>query len=914
MDSFPIDARFKYSWRSYQERVLSELEEHLDDNHLHIVAAPGSGKTVLGLEVVRRLNRPTIILSPTITIRNQWVDRFVNLFLQVDTKPDWISTDIKNPGFLTVITYQALHSALTGEKEEEKEEFYEEENEEPIPIKNDEPDTNLKVDITDILKKKGIKTIVVDEAHHLRTEWWKSLIKLKDSIEKPRIVALTATPPYDVEPVEWYKYIELCGPIDSEISVPELVKEGNLCPHQDYVYLSMPSKEEEKRIKEFRENVDKIFNELCNNYFFIQSIEQHPWIKWTEPNIEKILEKPDYFSSMLIFLNHAGKELPKEFFEILGISKKRIPKLTYEWMEILLTEMLYNDIENYYDYPENNEEIKKHLSRIGAIERRKIILRNTKEINKILASSITKLDSIIDIVKLEQKNLRDKLRLVILTDYIRKSEMPKSSDDVKSLNRIGVVPIFEKIRREKNIDIKLGILSGTLVIIPRESTDLLKRIANENNIAASKIKIRTLQHDEKFVEVELMGADRQKIVRVITSVFSQGGITVLVGTKALLGEGWDAPSINSIILASFVGSYMLSNQMRGRAIRTQAGNPNKTSNIWHLVCVEPEKLFDTQKEKMGDKTTVDDDYNIMKRRFKAFLGLSFTLPIIENGIQRLNLGDPPFNKSRVSQINQEMEKRAENREKLADQWQEALDNSEEMRINEEISTSAKSLPKRYVYLNSIMMLLWLSLIYLEITILYSGRILVYSIVFPQAILILIFLIIIVVLPFVAKAIYLFLKYGPIAASLKQIGEAVLKTLAFNNLIKTDVNKMGVKTNKTKHSEVVTCGLVGGTSYEKFLFLTCLEEIFGPIENPRYILVRKSTFSFYNRIDYHNVPDIIGRKKEYAEYFSRMWNKYVGPNELVYTRSIYGRKKLLKARSNSMANAFLKRSERKSIWK
>ena len=47
------------------------------------------------------------------------------------------------------------------------------------------------------------------------------------------IVALTATPPYDVSPFEWQPYEELCGPVDAEVSVPELVLEGDLCPHQD---------------------------------------------------------------------------------------------------------------------------------------------------------------------------------------------------------------------------------------------------------------------------------------------------------------------------------------------------------------------------------------------------------------------------------------------------------------------------------------------------------------------------------------------------------------------------------------------------------------------------------------------------------------------------------------------------------
>ena len=112
MKTFPDSVKFRYQWRPYQARTLSELEGHLDDSHLHIVAAPGSGKTVLGLEVTRRLNKPALILAPTVAIRDQWVDRLVGMFCEPGTAiPPWILRDVRAPGFLTVMTYQGLFSA-----------------------------------------------------------------------------------------------------------------------------------------------------------------------------------------------------------------------------------------------------------------------------------------------------------------------------------------------------------------------------------------------------------------------------------------------------------------------------------------------------------------------------------------------------------------------------------------------------------------------------------------------------------------------------------------------------------------------------------------------------------------------------------------------------------------------------------
>jgi len=167
MRGFPEGIKFKYRWRKYQQRVLDELQGHLADGSLHVIAPPGSGKTVLGLEVALRLNQATLILAPTIAIRNQWIQRFCELFLQTEQTPDWISRDIRNPKFMTVSTYQGLHASCNNLKIEE------EEDEE----KQDEVITDTEINTTAFdavvrgLKAQNIKTIIVDEAHHLKNEW-----------------------------------------------------------------------------------------------------------------------------------------------------------------------------------------------------------------------------------------------------------------------------------------------------------------------------------------------------------------------------------------------------------------------------------------------------------------------------------------------------------------------------------------------------------------------------------------------------------------------------------------------------------------------------------------------------------------------------------------------------------------------
>ena len=226
MKEFPEGILFRYSWRKYQKQFLDNLQDYLSDNHLHIVAPPGSGKTVLGLEIMLRINNPTLIVAPTLAIRNQWAQRFRELFLQSDTLPEWISFDLNKPAFVTLATYQGIHSVIKRDAESKTVE------------KKLNNDSFLK-----LIKKLKIGTLILDEAHHLKNAWWQSIITIKDQLN-PIVVALTATQPFDVSESEWQNYIELNGPVDAEISVPELMLEGDLCPHQDLIYFTLPTLED----------------------------------------------------------------------------------------------------------------------------------------------------------------------------------------------------------------------------------------------------------------------------------------------------------------------------------------------------------------------------------------------------------------------------------------------------------------------------------------------------------------------------------------------------------------------------------------------------------------------------------------------------------------------------------------------
>src|SRR6476646_1406466 len=77
------DLQFSGEWRRYQRAALAAFERDVKHGNksTHIVAPPGSGKTLLGVELIRRVGRRALVLSPNQAIQQQWpraVAQFTN--------------------------------------------------------------------------------------------------------------------------------------------------------------------------------------------------------------------------------------------------------------------------------------------------------------------------------------------------------------------------------------------------------------------------------------------------------------------------------------------------------------------------------------------------------------------------------------------------------------------------------------------------------------------------------------------------------------------------------------------------------------------------------------------------------------------------------------------------------------------
>ena len=867
--------------------MLDAIDSHLGDRKLHIVAAPGAGKTSLGLEVIRRLGNSTLILSPTRIVRNQWLERLED-FLPENTSaiPDWCSTDLHEPHVITSVTYQALHS-LYREAEEES-------TGDTSTDANEAPPTRQIDQLASILQSNQVKTLVLDEAHHLQSAWWKALTHLTEQLPDLHIISLTATPPYDAVGHNWARYQALCGPIDEEISVPELVKAGTLCPHQDFCYMTALGDETLEQLRGYDRAVADTILSLETDREFFQAVLSHPWLHTQEVDIVELLDDTEFAFGLLSYLKHNNASIPKKLLRPLDARTADLPVMNRRWWGIVIRRVLFS---GDFDETDNIEALRKRLKKMlrakQLLKGRQLQFDVSISLRQKLRHTPEKITACVNIYKLEQQCRGEQLRQVILTDFIRDETI---GDIDTPPDQLGAWPVFRALLLNTSLEEARGfaMLTGRYGILHRQQW------LNGDETAIT-VRGAAFNHDYLILE----GSSHQ-LTRYFTERLITGDLHVLIGTRALLGEGWDCPVVNSLVLASYVGAFVSTNQMRGRALRVDKNQPEKVASIWHLVAIHE------------DTDSGLWDYISLYERFRTFVGLHNDNDNIESGVERLQLPaiDPTTHrfaqKLAIKVNNRRMANQLSRLPSIKTRWTRATTAVDNYRVIPSIRVKQPTSLRVVHFSNTLSWLLFEAGLAFAAGYSYvvepfqyvrindgdfTGQLLMIA--FGAGAL--------WALPKLGKALYGLVKHLPVDGSIKQIAGALKSALCETNLIKTEEQKLKVVSNNVAGKWTIS--LQGGDFYESSLFADCLNELLGPVENPRYLITRKSAW----RTDYHPLPTVLATHKAKAECFFQHWRKRVCNGELIYTRREDGRSILLKARSRNFAGIFVPKHERLDQW-
>lgn len=812
---------FQGTFRNYQKRVLDNVEKYLEDGKINIVAAPGSGKTVLGLELIRRIGAPCLILSPTTIMREEWGQRFKELFVTDESRfEELFSTDLHQVKLVNSITYQALYSAM----------------ERTALNEEDEVDCS-DIDLRYLIKKYKIKTICLEEPHHLKKEWENALERFRYLIDRNVKRIFLSTPPlYDYEETDWKRYHDLCGEIDEEIFVPELVAEKTLCPHQDYVYFNYPTQDEIAALREFEKRAKAAVDEVGK----LEGIGYRLYCDY---------EYAKEFISLAVLRQYYGYSVDKKKVEALT-GKTELPEPDMSYFEVALQCLLLES----HGSDQEKDKIRNILVKHQVYSRKKVNLVWSKDLQKELVSSVGKLESISSIAKHEYQTMGKALRMLILTDYIRNDRENLSKIGTEeAFNVVNVVSIFETLRRAED-SMNIGVLSGTLVILP-QSIDL-------GGILIEKIPIP----GTRYCIVDVFGA-AYEAMDLVTQLFQEGKIQILIGTKSLLGQEWDESCVNSLILAGFADNDLSSSQMRGRVIRADKSHPDKTANIWHLVTLEPRSVV-TSKEGKSQEGEKEEkvhlkswNLEILKHIFDSLMGPNYETGVIESGINRMALTQRPSDVKAMVEINRKMLERSKEREAMVEMWKKQLESKSfrvviETRIPQErtVSHHEKVLRRKSFW------------------------------------------------DFLRKEVPKVLEEQAPPCSLGILGEVLAKTLRDCKIISEGAE---VYVKKAAAEKELTMGiqLRKASVHDQNIFSGAMMELLSPIAYPYYLLIQKEAGGQYQYKYSFACTTVIGQKKEYVEVLARNLKERMESMEVIDTFTKNGYKIKRKCRQESLGSRF-----------
>ena len=901
---------FNGKLRPSQVAAVSVIEPQLDiqGKHLHIVAPPGSGKTVLGLYVWANLVRkPTLVLSPNSAIQAQWAAR-TDLF-DLDGKEKFISTDPKKPGLLTSLTYQSITMPKRGGNELNEaaielwienlianEEAIDEENAlgwiEDLKIKNsDYYEDRISVYRKKVrdefskhgnalwtlsesaknnlqrLKEIGIGMIILDECHHLLHHWGRVLTEVREYFDDPIVLGLTATPPdfqhYQEEDAK--RYQEFFGEIDYEVPVPALVRDSNLAPYQDLAFFVRPSQNELNYVAQ----VDDEFKVLLDDLFEEQDYDNAvlPLDKWVFKALDERItpggkkENWDNFSKRNDAFANAGRTF---LLNTIGSIPEGVPYPpeyllnSYQNKLAILRPVLDRYVrhglrrsESEIDH-EKAELVTQRLRMLGTQITETGIRPCASPVGRIMAYASSKTKAISTILSSEMQALGGDIRAVIITDF-EKTSATTLVEGVMDDEAGGAVAAFRQAVQCDNVDLLNPILmTGSTVLVDDDLAAEFLAAANdwinERNLAI------TLVDETRGNYHEIVGKGKDWIPRyyslMITEFFQLGITKCLIGTRGLLGEGWDASRINVLIDLTTVTTSMSINQLRGRSIRLDKQWPEKVANNWDVICLAEEF------------TNGFSDYERFKKKHKQLYGVCDD-GAIEKGVGHVHAAfteaEPEGVSEGMSLFNEDMLRRSRNRSHVRGLW----GIGQPFHANPTSAVEAK---------------------------LGGGG---------------------------AGGF----KFGKEKSQWtdESLVQAVSLTIV-NSLIHLGMISRNCRADGgDRGGGWVRLHLEHATQEESALFAACLEEILGPMQKPRYVISRSSKFitdtwlskimpeviaKFFRPVKerlvmYHTVPKVLAASAEKAEIFRRYWNEFVSPSELFYARSKEGKMRVEIIKSSTM---------------
>jgi superfamily II DNA or RNA helicase len=816
--------------RPHQRAALDAFRAHRDEGRFHFVMPPGSGKTVLGSLIGRELGRRMLVLVPNTAIQSQWLQLWRGAGGVSVADGRELAADV------SVLTYQALATfddEATGES----------------------PSARLHPDAAAMVERlrSGHYTLVLDEAHHLAQVWGELLAEVLGEAQA-LVVALTATPRESLSQDEAALVESLFGPVVHAVSTPALVRDGVLAPYRELPWFVTPTPAEQEYLARSALRWQELLAAVTAPDFagvgLFAYVDRawvgHEGVSWS--HIERT--RPDLARAVLRLAHNGMCAVPQD---ARLRDEHRQPVQVDDWVAVLAdygrTVLAPADEPGW-------ERLRAGLRSLGWTLTVRGVRKGQSAIDRVLARSAAKAVAAGHLVGQEYLIRGDDLHAIVLTDVEHAQAAPPA--DIRGVLAEDAGTAWEALAEVQAANPALRVVlmtgssvggtPGTLAAIAPGGT----RIGPGPGGMAS-----------------LTGTwGPRDWVPHVTELFQRGEVDVLVGTRGLLGEGWDAPAANVLIDLTAATTATAVVQVRGRAIRRDPRRADKVAHVWSVTAVD------------DGHPRGDLDHRRLVAKHRGYLAPDTEGHIVA-GVEHL---DPRISRyaapaaSVRAAINADALAAAGRLEATRAAWaigqpyRDVVETTVRVRAGRSSAAGAPepAVPRRPVLAGGAA----------------TGTALAAGV-----------LAAVVGLP-AAGAVGVALAAGLVAAALSVVGRRwrerrAQRRLGFEGLLVAFGRAIAASLPGAVPEQVRAApGRDGGWAVRldgadaalSASFATALEQVVSPVDYPRYIIDRRVRG---RAVMWHAVPDVFGVNKASAEQFAQAWRRFVGRGRLLYTGSPEG---------------------------
>ena len=625
---------FPGPFRRYQSMALDAFDKARAGGRrrAYLVLPPGAGKTLIGLEIARRLGNRCLVLGPNTAIQGQWIRQWRAYQPALIDAGD--GTDLATP--ITALTYQAIcdldsHNPVLEQQVAEWQAAVE--GEHPAAADSNphhraeaarlrahartliagSGDHEKLLSILHLngqrlierIKAAGQFTIVLDECHHLLEMWGYLLRALAHELgENVFLVGLTATPPSEMGAREASLYQELFGGADFEVPTPAVVKEGNLAPYQELAYITSPLAHEMAYIAEeetrFKELLAEMMRPDLGTVSFVDWLTSRIFERKTRDGVEVSWQRfesdrPDLALAGLRYCFANQLRLPDG--ARLGEAQRRSPDAR-DWVA-LIGDYCIGHLRESAD-PKDVEAwdlIRRSLPSLGYVLTLQGIRSYVSPVDRVVLLSASKGVAALEILTAESNALGSNLRALLLCDYeVAGSELVGKLRGVLDAQAGSAALLLRTLLSDQmtaSLD-PILVTGKTLACSRATAATLVPWLASESPELTGRLDAVSLFSSaggtdgwESVLQIKPSSGSWSPslYLPLITRFFEQGISRCLLGTRGLLGEGWDAKSVNVLIDLTGVTTTTSVHQMRGRSLRLDPNDARKVANNWDVICV-----------------------------------------------------------------------------------------------------------------------------------------------------------------------------------------------------------------------------------------------------------------------------------------------------------------------------------------